>query len=69
MVADTLEDVFSKHGVSAVISSAILAEGWTLETFRFAAVDSSQFETVLPDLLNGNDAPLLQKACLRSAFL
>ena len=68
MAADTLEDVLSKHGVSAVISSAIIAKGWTVETFRFAAVDQTQFDTILPDLLNGHDAPLLQKACLRSAF-
>ena len=68
MASEPLEDVLSRHGVSAVISSSIITEGWTVETFRFAAVDQAQFDAILPDLLNGSDAPLLQKACLRSAF-
>ena len=65
---ESLEDIFSRHGVAAAISSAIIAEGWTVDTFRFAAVDQSQFDAVLPELLNGTEVSLLQKASLRSAF-
>lgn len=65
---ESLEDIFSKHGAAEAISSALIAEGWTTDTFRFVAADQAQFDLALPELLGSASATLLQKAALRSAF-
>lgn len=63
----SLEDIFTAAGVDPGLSSTILADGWTRETFAMSALDLIQFDQVLSEL-GGASLTLLQKATLRNAF-
>ena len=58
----------ASSGVDPGLSSNLVQEGWTVESFGLAAPDIHEFDTVLTELLPGNSLSLLQKAQLRAAF-
>ena len=69
MAAETLEELFLRCGVDVATSTALVAEGWTLATFRCCASSLEHFDDALRTLVADIDAlSLLQKAALRLAF-
>ena len=64
-----LEDLFASTGVDPGISSSIIQEGWTIESFGLAATAVAEFDSILPELLPNENLSLLQKARLRAAFV
>lgn len=63
-----LEDLLARSGVPAILSSRLLAEGWTLDSFARSATSMTQFDDILPELLPSEEVSLLHKAALRLAF-
>ncbi|CAK9112390.1 unnamed protein product, partial [Durusdinium trenchii] len=63
-----LEDLLARSGVPAILSSRLLAEGWTLDSFACSATSMTQFDDILPELLPSEEVSLLHKAALRLAF-
>ena len=64
----TLEDLFVQCGVNTTISNALLADGWSLTTWASCASSLEAFDTLLPNLVDREDLPLIQQAALRAAF-
>ena len=64
----TLEDPFIQCGVNTTISNALLADGWSLTTWASCASSLEAFDTLLPNLVDREDLPLIQQAALRAAF-
>lgn len=67
-VSPSLEDVCASVGVDPGLSSSLVQEGWTSETFGLAASDMSGFDAVLDEIFNGKSLTHLQKAQIRAAF-
>ena len=67
-IPQSLEDIMASSGVDPGLSSNLVQEGWTVESFGLAAPDIHEFDTVLTELFSGNSLSLLQKAQLRVAF-
>ena len=63
-----LEDLLAKCGVPANISSHLVAEGWTLDSFACSATSLTHFEEVMPEMVQSESMSLLHKAALRLAF-
>ena len=65
----SLENVLGDAGVDPTLSTALIADGWNLGSFRDIVSSMSDFTDELFDELSpGQHLSLLQKASLRSAW-
>ena len=69
-MAEPLETVLADAGVEPALASGIMADGWTLRTFREIAATAADFtDALFAELCPHNDhLTLLQKASIRSAW-
>ena len=69
-MAEPLETVLADAGVEPALASGIMADGWTLRTFREIAATAAEFtDALFSELCPHNDhLTLLQKASIRSAW-
>ena len=69
-MAEPLETVLADAGVEPALASGIVADGWTLRTFREIAATAADFNDALfAELCPHNETlTLLQKASIRSAW-
>ena len=69
-MAEPLETVLADAGVEPALASGIVADGWTLRTFReIAATAADLNDALFAELFPHNDTlTLLQKASIRSAW-
>ena len=69
-MAESLETVLADAGVEPALASGIMADGWTLRTFREIAATAADFtDALFAELCPHNDhLTLLQKASIRSAW-
>lgn len=69
-MAEPLETVLADAGVEPALASGIVADGWTLRTFReIAATAADLNDALFAELCPHNDTlTLLQKASIRSAW-
>ena len=49
MASDNLEDVLIQSGVDSALTSSLMMEGWSCQSFRMAAADIHGFEDVLQE--------------------
>ena len=68
MASDNLEDVLIQSGVDSALTSSLMMEGWSCQSFRMAAADIHGFEDVLQEWSSSTPLSAFQKACLRTAF-
>ncbi|CAL1161087.1 unnamed protein product [Cladocopium goreaui] len=68
MASDNLEDVLIQSGVDSALTSSLMMEGWSCQSFRMAAADIQGFEDVLQERSSSTPLSVFQKACLRTAF-